>query len=102
MVNQPPDITGFPRMFGGSSDPMTYLLVAFLLVAGTLWLIARLTQSPINPLPPGPRGLPLIGDILHIADQDWLASPQRKDDYGDNSMTLTPHKITRSCTVQVA
>ena len=78
MATQPPEVTGF---FGGGS---AHLLAAFLLVAGSLWLIARLTQSSIRNLPPGPKGLPLIGDVLRIADREWLASPQRRDDYGDN------------------
>ncbi|KAH9163975.1 cytochrome P450, partial [Lactarius sanguifluus] len=34
-------------------------------------------------LPPGPKGLPLIGNILCATDNNWLASPRRKDDYGD-------------------
>ena len=81
-----PDIAGFTTwILGGRKDTNTHL-VTFLLVAGTLWLIARLTQSSRRSLPPGPRGLPLIGAVLHLTDQEWLASPQRRDDYGD-----TPH-----------
>ena len=84
MVVQLPEIAGFTWILSGGNDLTTHLLAAFLLVAGTLLLIARLAQTSIRSLPPGPRGLPLIGDVLHIADQGWLASPQRRDDYGDS------------------
>jgi hypothetical protein len=85
MVIQLPEIAFCTWILGGGNHPTTHLLAACLLVAGTLWLTARLTQSYIHnlPLPPGPKGLPLIGNVLHAADQKWLASPQRKDDYGD-------------------
>ena len=84
MVIQISEVACFTWILGGNNVPKThFLLAAFLLVAGTLWLMARLTQSSIRSLPPGPKGLPFIGDILHIADQQWLASPQRRDDYGD-------------------
>ncbi|KAI9452371.1 cytochrome P450 [Lactarius psammicola] len=83
MVTRPSEIAGFTWILGGSSEPTAYLSAAFLLVAGTLWLIVRLAQSSTLNLPPGPRGLPLIGDVLHIGDHEWLASPQRREDYGE-------------------
>ena len=84
MAIQPPEIAGFTTwILGGGKYPTNHLLATFLLAAATLWLIARLAQSSSRSLPPGPRGLPLIGDVSHIADQEWLASPQRRDDYGD-------------------
>ena len=83
MVIQLPDIASFTWIPGGSNIPKTHFLAAFLLVAGTPWLIARLNQSSIRSLPPGPKGLPFIGDVIHFADLEWLASPQRRDDYGD-------------------
>ena len=86
MVIQIPEVACFTWILGGNNAPKTHLLLAaFLLVAGTLWLMARLTQISIRSLPPGPKGLPFIGDVLHIADQQWLASPQRRDDYGDTA-----------------
>jgi hypothetical protein len=66
-----------------SSDYMTHPLVATALVSLILWLIARLVQRALRKFPPGPKGLPLIGDVPHAADLDWLSSPQRRDDYGD-------------------
>jgi hypothetical protein len=68
---------------GVRSDRTTDLLVAAPLVGFILWLITRLVQRALRKLPPGPKGLPILGDVLHIADQDWLASPQRRDEYGD-------------------
>ncbi|KAI9438803.1 cytochrome P450 [Lactarius indigo] len=59
------------------------LLVATLLVGLVLWLTVRLVQRAFRNLPPGPKGLPFIGDVQHASDHGWLASPQRRDDYGE-------------------
>ncbi|KAH9059152.1 cytochrome P450 [Lactarius vividus] len=61
---------------------MSYFLVATPLVGLVLWLIARLPQRAFYNLPPGPKGLPFVGDVKLASDHGWLASPQRKDDYG--------------------
>jgi hypothetical protein len=64
------------------SDRSIDLLVLAPLVGFILWLVARLSRRAFRNLPPGPKGLPIVGDVLHITDHDWLASPRRKDEYG--------------------
>ncbi|KAH9054049.1 hypothetical protein EDB83DRAFT_1158296 [Lactarius deliciosus] len=62
-------------------DYTTHLAVApFLGII--LWFIARRTQRAFRTLPPGPKGFPIVGDVRHIADLDWLMSSQRRDEYG--------------------
>lgn len=81
-TQHPPGVAGFIWTLGVRCD-MTDLIVAVPLVGFIIWLIARLAQKAFHNLPPGPKGLPIVGDVLHIADQDWLASPQRRDEYGE-------------------
>ena len=68
-------------------------VVAAPIVGIVFWLIARLAQKAFRNLPPGPKGLPIVGDVLHITDQDWLASPQRKEEYGDTPHSNCLHKL---------
>ncbi|KAI9443591.1 cytochrome P450 [Lactarius indigo] len=76
-------LLGFVSVPEFRGDRTTHLLVLAPFVGFILWLIARLAQRTFRTLPPGPKGLPIIGDFLHITDLDWLASPQRKDEYGE-------------------
>ncbi|KAH8982499.1 cytochrome P450 [Lactarius akahatsu] len=62
---------------------LSHLLVVAPLVGLVSWFIVPLAKRAFRYLPPGPKGLPFIGDVKHASDQSWLASPQRKDDYGD-------------------
>ncbi|KAI9443598.1 cytochrome P450 [Lactarius indigo] len=66
-----------------SIDYYTTHHAAALLVAFILWLIVRRAQRALHTLPPGPKGLPIVGDVRHIADLDWLMSSKRRDEYGD-------------------
>ena len=79
----------WPRVHG---DRTTDLLIAAPLIGFVIWLVTRLAQRTLRNLPPGPRGLPILGDVFHIGDQDWLASPKRRDEYGDITHSQCLHK----------
>ena len=68
----------------------TYLLSWASLGGLILLLIAKLARRAFrnSKLPPGPRGLPLIGDVRHISDDIWLASLQRREEYGISVLTM--------------
>jgi hypothetical protein len=97
-LERPPMLTW---MYDDVSGCTTYLLSATPLAGFLIWLIVKLVQRAFrhSSLPPGPRGLPLIGDVRHMSDRKWLASPQRRHDYGD--LILTMFLEAYSCTGQV-
>ena len=44
-------------------------------------LVVRYSKSPWRRVPPGPRGLPLIGNALDLQDKDWLFRGDCKQKY---------------------
>ena len=52
------------------------------IIAFCAFLIIRYTWSPWQKLPPGPRGFPLVGNVLQPNSQLWLSFTQWKKTYG--------------------
>lgn len=44
--------------------------------------VARYVTSPYRKLPPGPRGYPIIGNILEFQQQPWLKFAEWRKLYG--------------------
>lgn len=79
------------------------VFTVYLVTVGFIvWLSPKFASRALRSwkLPPGPRGFPLIGDIGHLSDSKWLASPQRRDDYGASILTMFIREAY-SCTGQV-
>ncbi|KZO94967.1 cytochrome P450 [Calocera viscosa TUFC12733] len=62
------------------------LSVTLVILATSLLIFAcrRLTRKPIIPLPPGPKGLPLLGSALDLPkENEWLYYSKLHKTYGD-------------------
>jgi hypothetical protein len=65
---------------GCLSVPGPTLLPFLICLCGLCYL--HYTRSPWRKLPPGPRGLPLLGNLGQLNDKRWLISPECKRAYG--------------------
>jgi len=72
--------------------PVRMGLTVLLLISLAGLCILRYTRSPWRKLPPGPRGLPILGNIRQLNDKRWLTSGKCKALYG----TLGPSPVISS------
>ncbi|KAH6899257.1 cytochrome P450 98A3 [Coprinopsis sp. MPI-PUGE-AT-0042] len=66
------------------SEPLNACMAASFIISAYLFQATRTKKSSCLPLPPGPKGFPLIGNLLDIPqDKPWKTYSKWAKEYGD-------------------
>jgi hypothetical protein len=59
-----------------------------LFVSLVIILVAQYVRSPWRKVPPGPKGLPVLGNALQLQNKDWMYEKDCKRKFGSSNSTF--------------
>jgi hypothetical protein len=68
-------------------------LVSGILAGCAILFTVRYLQSPWRKLPPGPRGIPLLGNVLDMRSKQWLNFTKWKQEFGQNFFSTSRNHL---------
>jgi len=63
-------------------DNLSFQSFGLLVIGAAVFAVLHYTKSPWRKLPPGPKGLPLIGNILQLGAKQWLTFSEFQKSFG--------------------
>ena len=70
------------------SQPLTLLLGLFATLVAIL--LTQYIRSPWRKVPPGPKGLPVLGNALQFRNKDWMYEKECKQKFGSSNSIFLP------------
>jgi hypothetical protein len=68
-------------------------LVSGILAGCAILFTVRYLQSPWRKLPPGPKGIPLLGNVLEMGDKQWLDFMKWKEEFGQKISSTSRNSL---------